>query len=187
MKIAAFDIGFVNMVYVVAEGERDNNHRFDIVHWEQCRVGGPSDPCEKLVAVLMDSLYAARDKFAGVEVVVIERQLVTKMVVLVHAIQAFFIVLSKLQLFQGTVVVQHGTRKNLCKPWLMAVGLAAADCGRATYHRYKARAVQDAGQALALTDPKWTDFFHSRPKRDDYADALLHAIWYLFVRPVKSK
>lgn len=184
MIIAAFDIGIVNLVYVVIERVALPSS-YIIRHWRCVSVGDNNTPCERVVKDLVRQLVDARDRgdFTDLDAVVIERQMVLKMSVVAHVVQAFFHMSGI-----PSVEIQHGTRKNRCGEWLRAAGLPSAQpadvAGRSSaYSKNKRCAVLDASQALMLQpDARWIEFYHAKKKQDDLADALLHALWYAFVR-----
>lgn len=176
MRVAAFDIGIVNLVYVVIE-TAPPPHDFVIIHWKQMGIGTSMSPCDILVETLTLAMLSNMSDFNGVDAIVIERQMVLKMCVLAHSLQTLFIVGGK------HVVMQHATRKNKCGSWLTSHGLPSSVTERTDYRTYKKRAVQDAAQCLQIQgDPFWVNLFGSVRKQDDYADALLHAVWWLLVR-----
>jgi hypothetical protein len=183
MRIVSFDIGVVNLVCVVMERAVPELSEFSILSWDKWNIGSSYSVTEDLVCRLLGQLDDSFDAglFTDIGAIVIERQMVVKMTVLVHTIQAFFI-LRKLCPAER-IHIQHGTRKNECGQFFLKVGLFPADSGRARYTEYKKRAVHDAAQALTLqSNPEWVLFFEREPKQDDLADALLHGVWFLFVK-----
>lgn len=178
MRVAAFDIGIVNLVYVVIE-TAPPPHDFAILHWKQMGIGTSTSPCDRLVESLTSTTLANMTDFNGVDAIVIERQMSLKMCVLAHVLQTIFIVHGK------NVVMQHATRKNQCGSWLGSHGMPFSATERTDYRTYKKRAVQDALQCLLVQgDPYWVTMFNGMKKQDDYADALLHAVWWLLIRSI---
>lgn len=183
MRVAAFDVGILNMVYVVIEL---TNQTYRILHWKKIIVGKPDASCEILVHALISEIEASKADFANVDVILIERQMVLKLCVLAHTIQTIFIT-NGLSSISQKVILQHATRKNQCGRWLQSQGAQYSPTGAAKYRTYKQRAIFDAIQCLKLQEnTTWLDMFKREPKQDDFADALLHAIWYLFVRCKKE-
>ena len=181
MKVVAFDVGIVNMAYAVVE--KAENDKYRIHTWTTINIGRCDIPSDTLVSRLVQYLHNNAADFREITDVIIERQMVMRMSVLAHVIQAFFLVRNMYSGQSVTVLLQHPTRKNQCGPWLSKQGLPASANNGANYRVYKKRAVHDAGQSLHLQDDAlWVDVFHSRAKQDDLADALLHALWYMFVR-----
>jgi hypothetical protein len=183
MQIVVFDIGFVNLVCAVIERQEFLPPKFKIVTWEKWNIGSPATLTEILVDRLLSRLEeeAKTGKFDNVEATIIERQMVVKLTVLVHTIQAFFTM--REYCLPGNIYIQHGTSKNKCGEILKRAGLCYAERGLAKYTVYKQRAIFDAGQALHLQDDEsWVTFFHGETKKDDLADALMHGIWFLFGR-----
>lgn len=178
MRVAAFDVGIVNLVYAVVETAAQP-HDFRIIHWKKIGVGKASESCDVLVAALNLAIQANMNDFSGVDVFVIERQMTIKMCVLAHSIQTHFILCGG----GARVLIQHATRKNQCGTWLTYHGAPSSATDQADYRTYKKRAVLDAAQCLLIQEDKhWLVVYGNAPKQDDYADALLHAIWWLLVR-----
>ena len=187
MKVVAFDIGIVNMVFIVLERVNDTVKpvvvNYKIHAWESIAIGRPTAPSETLVGSLLAQLdtFNATGIFDDLNAVVIERQMVVKMCVLAHVVQAYFLL--RTQLPARAVYIQHATRKNSCGTLLDNAGLAVSATTQATYAVYKKRSIHDAAQALCLQpDSAWHDKFHRMAKQDDFADALMHALWFAFVR-----
>lgn len=180
MRVAAFDVGVVNLAYVVIENQDGGGYA--ILSWKVVAIGNAKSPCEELVDGVVRMLTAHVTDFEGVNEIVIERQMVLRMCVVAHAIQAFFSTRRAAGAALARATMQHAVRKNQCGPWLTANGLPIADVGSAGYRQYKKRAVQDAAQALTLADGAWETWFFEHAKQDDLADALLHALWLLFVK-----
>lgn len=177
MRVAAFDIGIVNFVYVVIE-TAPPPHDYTIRHWKQFSIGSSTSSCDKLIETLSLTMMSNISVFKDVDVVVIERQMTLKMCALAHSLQTLFLVYGVKR-----VIMQHPTRKNQCGPWLSLHGAPSSSVERADYRTYKKRAVQDAAQCLLIqVDPYWVNLYATAKKQDDFADALLHAVWWLLVR-----
>lgn len=182
MRVAAFDVGVVNMVYVVIDTCEDS---FNIIHWCKFAIGNKSTTCMKATDALVRVLERDVSRFIDVDAVVIEQQMVTRMTVLSHVIQAWFLAAQIRGDLGARVTLQSAGKKARLGPWLKRLGRAAVDeQGQHGYAANKRNAIEDARQALSIqTDQAWVDFFENHPKKDDLADALLHALWFAFGSP----
>ena len=196
MSVAAFDVGIKNFAVCVAScGSVDDNDcikdsplpsPFKICALEKFCVGSCSKidktKDDDLVVNLFSWLDVNRDMFVGVGVVAIELQKKTaygkfkppniSMVILSHALQCWF--LSNRP--DITVVFQSPSSKNHVVPKTKKRKRCDVN-GDGAYDTNKRDAVTTARALVSVSSPYRKMFFED--KSDDYADALLHALYRL--------
>lgn len=181
MRIAAFDVGVVNMVYAVIDAE---NAHYKILHWEKFSIGNKSSTCFRATDALVRILHRDFARFSDVDVVVVEQQMVTRMTVLSHVLQSWFLSAQLRGDLPSRVVLQSPGKKGKLGSWLARNGheaIQAEETAHKSYAANKRNAVADARKALEVQDDqRWRDFFEKHPKKDDLADALLHALWFAY-------
>lgn len=181
--VLSFDVGMSNLAYCIVRdmpGEANpcaGDLSFEIVGWEviDLKASCLDEACRNLPR----ELFKRIDTMSAVDRVVIERQTKSniKMKCMSHAIQTFFEthLLCKPRPATGEFPRMSVDFVSPCKKLGVYTGPPVACKITNPYRRNKRLAIEHTTKILERY-PVHVEYFHQASKKDDLADALLHAL-----------